>query len=57
LEPFVNTDRYLRGPKCSPCRFKRYCKGGDRTRAYYLTGDIFGDDPLCPIPRLFGNED
>jgi len=57
LEPFVNTDRYLRGPKCSPCRFKRYCKGGDRARAYYLTGDIFGDDPLCPIPRLFGNED
>jgi len=57
LEPFVNTDRYLRGPKCSTCRFKRYCKGGDRTRAYYLTGDMFGDDPLCPIPRLFGNED
>lgn len=57
LEPFVNTDRYLRGPKCSTCRFKRYCKGGDRARAYYLTGDIFGDDPLCPIPRLFGNED
>jgi len=57
LEPFVNTDRYLRGPKCSACRFKRYCKGGDRARAYYLTGDMSGDDPLCPIPRLFGNED
>jgi len=57
LEPFVNTDRYLRGPKCSTCRFKKYCKGGDRARAYYLTGDIFGDDPLCPIPRLFGDED
>jgi len=57
LEPFVNTDRHLRGPKCSTCRFKRYCKGGDRARAYYLTGDMFGDDPLCPIPRLFGDED
>lgn len=53
LEPFVNTDRYLRGPRCSSCKFKKYCKGGDRARAYYLTGDMFGDDPQCPIPHLF----
>lgn len=53
LEPFINTERYLRGPKCSTCKFKQYCKGGDRARAYYLSGDMFGDDPLCPIPHLF----
>ncbi|MFP3168062.1 MAG: radical SAM protein [Thermoproteus sp.] len=52
VEPFVNTERYLRGPKCGACRFKQYCKGGDRARAYYLTGDMWGDDPLCPIPHL-----
>lgn len=52
VEPFVNTERYLRGPKCSACKYKQYCKGGDRARAYYLTGDIWGDDPLCPIPDL-----
>ncbi|MCC6020070.1 MAG: radical SAM protein [Thermoproteaceae archaeon] len=54
LDPFINTDRYLRGPRCSACRFRHYCKGGDRARAYYLAGDMFGDDPLCPIPVLFG---
>ncbi|MFN7106203.1 MAG: radical SAM protein, partial [Pyrobaculum sp.] len=53
LEVFINTENYLRGPKCSACRFKQYCKGGDRARAYYLTGDMFGDDPQCPIPTLF----
>lgn len=54
LEPFVNTDKYLRGPKCGACRYKQYCKGGDRARAYYLSGDMWGDDPLCPIPSLLG---
>ncbi len=49
LDMFVNTDRYLRGPKCSSCPFKRQCKGGDRARAYYLAGDMYGDDPLCPL--------
>jgi len=52
LEPFIHTEKYLRGPKCSSCPYKQYCKGGDRARAYYLTGDMFGDDPLCPIPAL-----
>mgnify|MGYP001770629466 CR=1 FL=1 len=53
LAPFVETEKFLKGPKCSACPYKRYCKGGDRARAYYLTGDMFGDDPLCPIPALF----
>ncbi len=53
LDLFINTEKYLRGPKCGNCRFKRECKGGDRARAYYLGGDMYGDDPLCPIPSLF----
>ncbi len=53
LDVFINTERYLRGEKCPRCPYVRYCKGGDRARAYYLTGDMFGDDPLCPIPELF----
>ncbi len=52
LDLFINTEKYLKGPKCSTCQFKKYCKGGDRARAYYLTGDIYGDDPLCPIPSI-----
>lgn len=52
VEPFVYTEKYLRGPKCGSCRYKQYCKGGDRARAYYLTGDMWGDDPLCPIGEL-----
>ncbi|MGC9131629.1 MAG: radical SAM protein [Pyrobaculum sp.] len=56
LAPFVETDKYLRGPRCSSCPYKKFCKGGDRARAYYMSGDMFGDDPLCPIPALFGNE-
>ncbi|MFP3178559.1 MAG: radical SAM protein [Thermocladium sp.] len=55
LDLFVNTEKYLRGPKCSNCRFKKECKGGDRARAYYLGGDMYGDDPICPIPELFNN--
>ena len=55
LNLFVNTEKYLKGPKCSTCQFKKYCKGGDRARAYYLTGDIYGDDPLCPIPSIINN--
>ncbi|MEM0479553.1 MAG: radical SAM protein [Pyrobaculum sp.] len=53
LDPFVNTHLYLRGPKCGGCRYKTYCKGGDRASAYYINRDIFGDDPRCPIPHLF----
>jgi radical SAM protein with 4Fe4S-binding SPASM domain len=52
LDLFINTEKYLRGPQCSNCQFKRYCKGGDRARAYYLGGDLYGDDPLCPIPHI-----
>ena len=52
VELFINTDRYLKGPKCGSCIFKKYCKGGDRVRAFYMGGGLYGDDPLCPIPDL-----
>ena len=45
---FVNTDKYLTG-ECAKCEFKKYCKGGDRARAYYWSNNIYGDDPLCPL--------
>lgn len=48
---FVNTDKYLTG-KCSSCPYKHACKGGDRARAYYWTGNIYGEDPLCPLKEL-----
>lgn len=48
---FVNTDKYLTG-KCATCEYKTYCKGGDRARAYYWSGSIYGDDPLCPLKML-----
>ena len=32
--------------KCGRCEFRRIC-GGSRARAYAMTGDLFGSDPLC----------
>jgi len=49
---FVNTENYLKGQKCGTCEYKEYCKGGDRSRAYYWDGSIYGDDPLCPLREL-----
>ncbi|MGC8949240.1 MAG: radical SAM protein [Thermoprotei archaeon] len=45
LKPFIEPD--LTGSKCPSCPFRSICNGGDRIRAYYLTGDINGDDPQC----------
>jgi radical SAM protein with 4Fe4S-binding SPASM domain len=47
LKYFVETYKYLKGSKCASCPFKRVCNGGDRVRAYYLCGDLYGDDPQC----------
>ena len=47
LKPFLEPWRYLRGPRCSRCRFREYCGGGSRGRALAATGDFWGDDPLC----------
>jgi len=39
-------ERDLKG-KCGSCIFRRTC-GGCRARAFALTGDFLGPDPLCP---------
>ena len=36
----------LRGPRCGHCTYRRVC-GGSRSRAYAVSGDPLGDDPLC----------
>ena len=33
--------------KCRACQYRKVC-GGCRARAYALTGDVLGDDPICP---------
>jgi radical SAM protein with 4Fe4S-binding SPASM domain len=32
--------------RCSECDYRTLC-GGSRARAYAMTGDLFGSDPLC----------
>ncbi|HID40929.1 MAG TPA: SPASM domain-containing protein, partial [Pyrodictium sp.] len=52
LKPFLEIERYLRGPKCSKCPFRRICGGGSRGRALEFYGDEWGDDPLCFIDPI-----
>lgn len=33
--------------KCGACQYRKVC-GGCRARAYALTGDVLGEDPICP---------
>jgi heme b synthase len=33
--------------KCHACQYRKVC-GGCRARAYAMTGDVLGDDPICP---------
>ena len=33
--------------KCCACQYRKVC-GGCRARAYALTGDVLGEDPICP---------
>lgn len=39
-------DRSLLKGVCGHCRYTNLC-GGCRARAYALTGDVLGDDPIC----------
>lgn len=43
-----NKRDYIKG-RCAAgnCRFFEICKGGSRTRALALTGDVWGPDPAC----------
>ncbi|NIC00490.1 TIGR04053 family radical SAM/SPASM domain-containing protein [Halobacterium sp. R2-5] len=39
--------------KCGACSFRHVC-GGSRSRAYAVTGDPLGSDPLCPhVPENY----
>ncbi len=49
LKPYLEIHRRLRGEKCGKCPFRYICGGGSRSRARILTGDEWGDDPLCFI--------
>jgi heme b synthase len=33
--------------KCHACQYRKVC-GGCRARAHALTGDVLGEDPICP---------
>ncbi|MDE5832715.1 MAG: SPASM domain-containing protein, partial [Desulfovibrio sp.] len=54
--------RNLRDPgqykgKCGGCEYHRVC-GGCRARAYSMTGDYLGEEPLCQYkPRRVTNAD
>ena len=37
------------GGACRSCPHLSICGGGCRVRAYALTGDLWGEDPLCPL--------
>ncbi len=49
LQPFLEIEKHLRGPRCGSCPFRRICGGGSRGRALEVYGDPWGDDPLCFI--------
>jgi radical SAM protein with 4Fe4S-binding SPASM domain len=46
--PLFNDLRHLEGyhGKCRLCEYRKVC-GGCRARAYALTKDVLGDEPLC----------
>jgi radical SAM protein with 4Fe4S-binding SPASM domain len=47
LTAFREKTKNLRGI-CGTCYYQKFCRGGCRIRAYVESGDLWGDDPLCP---------
>ncbi|MCM2466896.1 radical SAM/SPASM domain-containing protein [Methanoculleus oceani] len=41
----------LVGGSCGRCSYRDRCGGGCRVRAFADTGDLWAEDPLCPIRR------
>jgi heme b synthase len=37
--------------KCHACQYRKVC-GGCRARAYALSGDVLGEDPICPYEPI-----
>ena len=48
LTEFREKTKLLKG-KCGSCQYKELCGGGCRIRAYAEHGDIWAEDPLCPL--------
>lgn len=48
LVMFREKTKYLKG-KCGSCDYRELCGGGCRIRAYAQQGDIWAEDPLCPL--------
>ena len=48
LTAFRNKANLLKG-KCATCAYKEICGGGCRIRAYTRGGDLWAEDPLCPL--------
>ncbi|MDD3178654.1 MAG: radical SAM protein [Candidatus ainarchaeum sp.] len=46
---FRNVIQNINSDTCKKCDYFYACKGGCRAFAYYMTGDINGKDPLCPL--------
>jgi len=45
---FGEVSKRIRRGRCAECKFLAVC-GGCRSRAAILTGDLLGEDPLCPV--------
>jgi Fe-coproporphyrin III synthase len=41
----------LVGGSCGRCTYRELCGGGCRIRALYESGDLWAEDPLCPLRR------
>jgi AdoMet-dependent heme synthase len=55
-ELFVKiTNRENLKGKCGACKYRFTC-GGCRVMAYYLTGDVYAEDPTCFIDELSDDE-
>jgi radical SAM protein with 4Fe4S-binding SPASM domain len=55
-ELFVKlTNRENLKGKCGSCKYRFTC-GGCRVMAYYMTGDVFAEDPTCFINELSESE-
>lgn len=50
LTLFREKTKNLKG-RCEICSYKNFCSGGCRIRAYVESGDLRGEDPLCPYVR------
>ena len=48
LRAFREKQKHLKGA-CRTCEFKQICGGGCRIRALSAFGDIWAEDPLCPL--------